>query len=65
MVRKFVQEALSDQTKERLTKWFEEGVKNGIGGSLVNLLQDEDVKWILKNILLIGEKKLGGEDKKK
>lgn len=58
-VRRAVNEVVSDETKEKVIRWIEEGFRNGIDRAL----QDEEIRKILLEILKVGEKKIKGGEK--
>ena len=58
-VKRIVKEVVSDETKRKITKWLEEGIRNGIGSAL----QDEEVRDLIIRILELSEKRLKIEGK--
>jgi len=61
LVKRVIDTALSDEVKNKVRKWLEEGFKNGIG----NALQDDEIRNIILEILKLSEEKLKKEDSKK
>ena len=60
--RKIVSDIVSNETKDKLTKWLEDSIRNGVGNAIFEALKDEDVRELIIHILKLSEKKLSQKE---